>query len=57
VYLVPKRFQTGRKLRATFDDFELKFEGRSLVINSESCYGVVEDVLNSEAQNTIIVTQ
>lgn len=45
------------KLRATFDDFDLKFEG------GESSYeavkrivSVVEEVLNSEAQNTIIVT-
>jgi predicted acetyltransferase len=45
------------KLEATFDDFELKFEG------GESSYealnrivSVVEDVLNSEARNTIMVT-
>jgi 2,3-bisphosphoglycerate-dependent phosphoglycerate mutase len=45
------------KLEATFDDFELKFEG------GESSYEalnrivkVVEDVLNSKAQNTIMVT-
>jgi predicted acetyltransferase/broad specificity phosphatase PhoE len=45
------------KLRATFDDFDLKFEG------GESSYeavnrivSVVEEVMNNEAQNTIIVT-
>jgi predicted acetyltransferase/broad specificity phosphatase PhoE len=45
------------KLKATFDDFDLKFKG------GESSYeavnrivSVVEEVLNSEAQNTIIVT-
>jgi predicted acetyltransferase len=45
------------KLRATFDDFDLKFEGGESNYEAvKRIVSVVKEVLNSEAQNTIIVT-
>lgn len=45
------------KLKATFDDLDLKFEGgESSNEAKKRIVGVVEGVLNSSAQNTIIVT-
>jgi predicted acetyltransferase len=45
------------KLRATYDDFELKFEGGESSYEAVSrIVSVVEDVLTGEAQDTIIVT-
>jgi predicted acetyltransferase len=45
------------KLRATFDDFDLKFEGgESSKEAMKRIVSVVEEVLKSEAQDTIIVT-
>ena len=46
-----------KKLKATFDDLELKFEGgESSNEAMERIVTVVEEVLNSPVQNTIIVT-
>jgi 2,3-bisphosphoglycerate-dependent phosphoglycerate mutase len=45
------------KLRATFDDFELKFEGgESSTEAMKRIVEVVEEVFETETQNTIIVT-
>jgi broad specificity phosphatase PhoE len=45
------------KLRATFDDFDLKFEGGESSYEAvDRIVSVVEEVLNSEEKNTIIVT-
>lgn len=46
-----------KKLKATFDDFELKFEGGESSNEAASrIVSVVEEVLKSESQDTIIVT-
>ncbi|ETI69603.1 histidine phosphatase family protein [Neobacillus vireti] len=45
------------KLRATFDDLELKFEGgESSQEAMQRIVGVVEEVFDGETENTIIVT-
>lgn len=45
------------KLRVTFDDYELRFEGgESSNEAKERILSVMEEVLNSEPQNTLIVT-
>lgn len=45
------------KLRATFDEMELKFEGgESSQEAMDRIVEVVEDIFNSQANNTIIVT-
>lgn len=45
------------KLRSTFEDFDLKFEGGESSNEAvKRIISVVEEVLNSEAENTIIVT-
>ncbi|PAD89177.1 histidine phosphatase family protein [Niallia circulans] len=45
------------KLKATFEDFELKFEGgESSQEAMNRIVNIVEDVFNSESENTLIVT-